>query len=304
MIDKKAYILLVKFGAAGDILRTTPILYRLREEYDLKVIWLVDDNNYDLLSDNPFLFKAIKKSDKESLLKYKFFKVFNLEESKESCDIINAYVNRINGISGVYFNTSTSRIEYTSDLKELFNMSSISILSAEEANELKYFNKFSYQELIFKLFTRKFNGEKYILPENYKKCPILLEGDIAIASSSNGVWPNKNWLFYNELKSVLENDYKLKVNFLPYRKDNVLQHVKDIESHSLLISGDSLPMHITLGLGMKCITIFTCTSPTEIYDYGVQEKIISPRLKEFFYKKEYDINAVNCIKLKDVLNYF
>ena len=47
-------------------------------------------------------------------------------------------------------------------------------------------------------------------------------------------------------------------------------------------------MHFALGTGTPCVSIFTCTSPWEIYDYGIQKKIVSPLLEEFFYKRGYD----------------
>ena len=180
-------------------------------------------------------------------------------------------------------------------------MSIISHLGIDKANELKYNNRKSYQELIFEGLSFKFNKEQYILP-NTNNYPILLEGDIAL-SISDGKWLNKNWLYYNELKNILENDYKLKVNFLP-RRDTIEQHIKDIQSHKYLISGDSLPMHIALGSNIKCLTLFTCTSPWEIYDYNLQEKIISSKLKKYFYQKEYDINATNIISIKEVIDKF
>jgi hypothetical protein len=60
-------------------------------------------------------------------------------------------------------------------------------------------------------------------------------------------------------------------------------------------------MHFALGTKTPCVTLFTCTSPWEIYDYGVQEKIVSPLLEEFFYKRDYDERATTAISLDEVL---
>jgi hypothetical protein len=59
-------------------------------------------------------------------------------------------------------------------------------------------------------------------------------------------------------------------------------------------------MHFALGTRTPCVTLFTCTSPWEIYDYGVQEKIVSPLLEEFFYKRGYDERATTAISLDEV----
>jgi len=69
-----------------------------------------------------------------------------------------------------------------------------------------------------------------------------------------------------------------------------------------LVGGDSLPMHFALGTGTPCVTLFTCTSPWEIYEYGVQKKIISPLLEEFFYKRGHDNRATTAINVDEVLS--
>ena len=49
------------------------------------------------------------------------------------------------------------------------------------------------------------------------------------------------------------------------------------------------------------MSLFTCTSPWEIYGYGIQEKIISPLLEKFFYQRGYDPRATSAISLSEVL---
>jgi hypothetical protein len=61
-------------------------------------------------------------------------------------------------------------------------------------------------------------------------------------------------------------------------------------------------MHFALGSGKPCVTLFTCTSPWEIHDYGIQRKIISPLLEEFFYKRTYDSRATKAIGVDEVLS--
>jgi len=61
-------------------------------------------------------------------------------------------------------------------------------------------------------------------------------------------------------------------------------------------------MHFALGSVTRCVTLFNCTSPWEIYDYGVQKKIVSPLLEEFFYKRGYDNRATTAITVDEVLS--
>jgi hypothetical protein len=55
-------------------------------------------------------------------------------------------------------------------------------------------------------------------------------------------------------------------------------------------------------LEIPCVSIFTCTSPWEIHDYGVQTKIVSPLLEEFFYKRGYDERATTAITVDEVFD--
>lgn len=51
---------------------------------------------------------------------------------------------------------------------------------------------------------------------------------------------------------------------------------------------------------MRCVSLFNCTSPWEIHDYGLQRKIVSPLIKEFFYQREFAERAMSAITLEDV----
>jgi ADP-heptose:LPS heptosyltransferase len=85
-------------------------------------------------------------------------------------------------------------------------------------------------------------------------------------------------------------------------RETLLEHIGDIRNHRYLISGDSLPMHIALGLQIKCLSLFICTSPWEIYDYGVQKKLVSPLLEQHFYKRDFDLKATTSIPLDEVFD--
>jgi ADP-heptose:LPS heptosyltransferase len=141
----------------------------------------------------------------------------------------------------------------------------------------------------------RFNGEQYLLPEPIETS---LSGDVAIAVDAGPIWPMKKWAYYEELKQQLE-DRGLIVNVLP-KRSSLLEHLSDVQNHQCLVGGDSLPMHLALGTETPCVSIFNCTSPWEIYDYGVQKKIVSPLLEEFFYKRGYDKRATTAITVDEV----
>ena len=109
----------------------------------------------------------------------------------------------------------------------------------------------------------------------------------------------KNWAYYDQLKTELEAR-GLRVNVLP-KRPTLIEHLGDVHNHKLLIGGDSLPMHFALGLGVRCVSLFTCTSPWEICDYGIQEKIVSPLLAEYFFKRGFEARATTAISVQEVL---
>ena len=123
---------------------------------------------------------------------------------------------------------------------------------------------------------------------------------MAIAPLAGPVWPMKSWAWYDELQARLAAE-GLRVNVLPSRP-SLLEHLGDVARHQVLVSGDSLPMHLALGLGKRCVSIFNCTSPWEIHDYRLQTKLISPLLGDFFYKRGLDPRATTAISLESVFS--
>jgi hypothetical protein len=126
-----------------------------------------------------------------------------------------------------------------------------------------------------------------------------LQGDIAIAPEAGSVWPMKKWDHYGCLKAELESCGHT-VNVLPTRP-TLLEHLADVRGHRCLVSGDSLPMHLALGSNVKSVGIFNCTSPWEIFEYGLLTKLISPLLGEVFYKRGFDPRATTAVAYEDVL---
>src|SRR5256714_7000356 len=151
--------------------------------------------------------------------------------------------------------------------------------------------------MIFNGLRLSFAGDTYLLPHPKET---RLAGDVAIDADSGKVWPMKEWTHYSELKERLQ-EQGWTVNMLP-KRPSLLEHLADVKNHRCLVGGDSLPMHLALGTGTRCVTLFNCTSPWEIYDYGVQKKVVSPRLEAFFYKRGYDQQATSAISVDEVLS--
>ena len=76
---------------------------------------------------------------------------------------------------------------------------------------------------------------------------------------------------------------------------SLLDYIADINNCDLIVTGDTLCMHIGVALRKKIIAIFGPTSADEIYDYGRIHKIVSRLDCIKCYKRECDCNP-NCMQ--------
>ncbi len=246
--------LIIKLGATGDVVRTTPLLRRLEGP----VSWVTAKSNVPLLEGIGREVRCVSWENRKCVADTTYDLVINLEDDRQTSVFL-------------------SELKF----KQLF----------------EFLNRRIYQELIFEGLGLGFNSETYYLPPAR---PTGLQGDVAVSCTAGPIWPMKKWAYYDELKKELEVQ-GLKVNILESRP-TLLEHLADVQGHRCLVSGDSLPMHLALGSGVRCVSIFTCTSPWEIYGYGLQEKIVSPLLGKFFYKRGYDRSATTAISVQRVMN--
>jgi ADP-heptose:LPS heptosyltransferase len=283
-------VLIIKLGATGDVVRTTPLLRRL----DGAVSWITAENNLALLEGIDRKVRCVSWENRKRVADTIYDLVINLEDDRETSSFLKEL--KFKQLFGAHLN-GDDKLAYTSDSRDWFDLSLISEYGREEADRLKLLNRRTYQELIFKGLGLGFCGEPYYLPAPRRTG---LQGDVAISCTAGPVWPMKKWAYYPELKQELEGQ-GLTVNVLPVRS-SLLEHLSDVRNHRCLVGGDSLPMHFALGTATQCVSLFTCTSPWEIYDYAVQKKVISPLLGEFFYKRGYDERATTAITVKEVFD--
>src|SRR5947207_4843312 len=281
-------VLIIKLGATGDVVRTTPLLRRLAGS----VSWITAQNNLSLLQGIDRELRCVSWENRKRVVDITYDLVINLEDDCQTSEFLNELTFK--QLFGAHLN-GDNQLAYTSNSREWFDLSLISRYGREEADRRKLLNRRTYQELVFDGLGLGFCGERYYLPLPQ---PTGLQGDVAISSTAGPIWPIKKWAYYNELQKELEAQ-DLKVNILEGRP-TLLEHLADVQGHRCLVSGDSLPMHLALGSGVRCVSIFTCTSPWEIYGYGLQEKIVSPLLEKFFYKLGYDRHATTAISVEKV----
>lgn len=288
----KEEILIIKTGAAGDVVRTSALLNLF---HHCSIHWICSNTNSVLLQVPGFKDLNVYTTENlpDSLFQTRFSLLLSLEEEEACAKLANRFST--DRLTGIYWDNG---IQYTNDSAMLFNASIVSTLGKQAADRLKWENQQSYQHLLFSLINKPFQGNPYLItvPVNHTADSVK----IGIEPSVGKRWPNKKWEGYASLQHTLET---LGYNCYVFKhRERLLDYLNDIRQCAYVVSGDTLAMHIALAYNIPCMALFNCTSPTEIYDYGLLTKIVSPSLQEYFYKTTDNLPAQSAITVESVID--
>lgn len=299
-------ILIIKVGALGDVIRTTAILNKFKSD---NVTWFTSEKAKPLLYNNPYIGKIITELSVDEVYKFKYDLVLNMDEEKLCCEIVSNLMQKklakesygfyMKGNSVNYNGVDTSWLDISLSGKFTREKSS-DLRWKNKADELKWLNRRSYENHMFSILGFKFNGEEYVLNCNAS----AIKGLVGIQNPlyRDTKWPMKRWNNYEKLADGIK---KLGYNIRLFGiRENIQDHIKDIAECEYVICEDSLPMQISIALKKPTIALFICTSPYEIYGYGRVTKLVSTKLKEYFYRRDFDSDAANTIPLSLVLDNF
>jgi heptosyltransferase-2 len=281
--------LIIKMGAPGDVVRTTSLLNALEGN----IYWITTAKNKYLLPDGKVNLTVLTMEEAyQSLKGIKFTQVISLEENID-CAKLACKVNTEDFVGICY---SNGKISYTDSSAYWFDMSRVSKLGLKKANELKMQNIFSYQECVFKMISKKFEGEPYCIYADTTKG--IQNKLIGIEKRAGNMWPDKQWWGYDELISRLQDKGNSVKIFT--QQNTIRDYLQDIAECNHIVSGDTLAMHVALAYKKTCTAIFNCTPPQEIYDYGLLRKVISPLLSKYLYSNSFDKEVIESVSVDDV----
>jgi heptosyltransferase-2 len=161
-------------------------------------------------------------------------------------------------------------------------MGLISRFGLEKANELKKANNRTYQDLLFQMLGLEFTRQEYVFPFKNKRPKIPIR--LGIESRAGDRWPMKKWPGYEQLYNSLSS---LDVEFTFFNQRPMLEaYINDVNDCDILLTGDTLCMHLGLALKKRVIALFGPTSADEIFDYGRLTKIVSPAPCVKCYRRE------------------
>jgi len=313
-------ILILKLGAIGDVIRTTPLFTRLKKEYPTaKFYWLtltpeVVPSNVD----------SVLKFNLESILflqELHFDIAINLDKDNEACAL---------------FNNISADDKYGFALKDGFSVPVNQFAEHKFLtgifDDLNQINKKNYLQEIFEICNLKFEGEKYVLsPFEEHSTSWNIDHSKKIVGLNTGcggrwtsrLWPEKYWIKLAEnlisqgyevifLGGELEHDKNQRLSnesggkyFGTFPLKTFINLVSKVD---LVITAVTMAMHITLGLNKKIILFNNIFNKNEFELYGLGE-IIEPDNKCtcFFSAKcknnDYEcMDSLNPNKVLDLVN--
>jgi len=315
-------ILIVKLGAIGDVLRTTAILPGLQKKHGrVEIDWLTAPASREVLERNSYLRRIFIWEERASIGDYDI--VIGLDDEMAACE----FVTQVKAKEKIGVFLEKDKINYTPSA--WFDMSRVSRLGLEQANRLKKKNRQTYQQLMGELLGIGVAPYIFNLSEdeiNYGKAVIekigLPKGKsvVGINTGAGGRWQLKSWGSKPTIELIKrlrdeEGVYSLILGGEAERERNaklaaatgmpeagnhsLRQFASIINQLPLVLSSDSLAMHLAIALRRRVIVFFGPTSAAEIELYGLGRKLQPQMDCLVCYKKKCDFSP-NCMELLSV----
>ncbi len=300
-------ILIIKLAAIGDVIRTTAVLPGLREKFpDCSIAWVTKEESFDILRNNSLIQKVVAiENIKNEFDGEKFDLIISLDDEDDACKLASEIDTK--KIIGAY--AKNGKIAYTEDSSLWFDMGLISKFGKERADRLKAENKRTYQEIMYSILNLKYKKQEPVLVlgrkelesgKKFAKNNGIHDKNIVIGinTGAGGRWQDKK-LSIGETAELIgrlnkienaklllfggpeEKDRNKKIisleknDLIDAGTDNsLLDFASLVNLCDVLVTSDSLAMHIGTALKKKVVAFFYPTSAAEIELYSRGIKII------------------------------
>jgi len=244
----------------GDVFRTTVLLNLFMND---EVTWVTDAAALFLLEQNPYIKHLLVFNEKiESKLRgNRYDVIINLEKEPWICSLVEKVPSVFR--YGYRFNKTREEMDF-------FSKGS-GVMGATDVNKLM---TGSWEQALFFLLGAKWRGESSIL--GYRPSSKITH-DVGFNSHVGPkfplkAWPEKHWRRLEELIFG-------KFTFSKQRHLNDIRRYMDwINSCRLLVTNDSLGLHLGVALGKKVLAMFGPTSPSQVPP-APNLKILTPALE-------------------------
>jgi len=314
-------ILIIKLDAVGDVLRTTSILKPLKKKYPNSYIeWCTRKNSIELFRNNLLVDEVIVFEDDAffRLSAEEFNIVINLDTSKLS----SAIASNASAIEKFgYVLNKKGYVESTSDAAQQW-------LEMSAFDDVKKKNTKSYQQLMYEILNLDLPVERPIIQISSQEKEKISKKDFVKklnpANQTIGLnvgvgtkWPSKGWPI-KRWQELIEKLGDKKFNLLllggPEEVDcikqlsakfentidtgcdnSLLEFAAIVDLCDLVITSDTLALHIATALDKKIVALFGPTSASEIELYESGIKLSSLEDCKCYYRK-YCSEEVSCME--------
>lgn len=309
-------ILIIKLGALGDVLRTTPLLRALHARHrPCHITWVANPEGRALFAGNGLVDRVMTFEPRHLLIleAEAFDDLYCLDKDAEAIALaMKAKAARKLGFAMSPAGTPT-----------IFNDEALYALQLALNDPLKFFhNQKTYQEIIFEAIGLQYNGEEYVLaptPRARAHAEIVAARAgfepaarlIGVNTGCGSVFLTKQWTIegfcdligrvaaeHPDAQCVLmggerEREFNAEImrRLAPLTRpaagrrharlvdsgcDNTLeQFIGIVDLCPIVVSSDSLAMHIAIGLGKAVVAFFGPTCAQEIDLYGRGRKVVT-----------------------------
>ena len=305
-------ILIIKLGAIGDVIRTTPLLHKLKETNPQSEIWWLTltpemiPKIVDVVL--PFSIQSIV-----TIQAVEFDTIYNLDKDKEACALC---------------------FKLTARVKRGFTLKDGKCVPIDEAAQHKYLtgifddlsksNTKSYQQETFEMCGFSFAGEKYIMPEveTYKWKLPQKKKVVGLNTGCGGrwtsrLWPQEYWVsLAKKLKKLgcvtllLGGEQEHKKNLKIAKLSGAIylgyfplyQFTSLVNRCDLVVTAVTMAMHLAIGLEKKIILFNNIFNKNEFELYG-QGEILEPDFEcSCFYSPTCENNCMKYLSVDRVFD--
>jgi heptosyltransferase II len=239
----------------GDVLRTTVILHFFAKD---QVDWLVDEKAAPLLAGNKYISTvwSYNPSVLDALRLISYDTVINFEKMPDICRFAASLNTK--HFYGFLYNGSG----YEMRAQDRNNSPGKLVELSMDLSKKKQ-NKDHWQKILCDAIERKWNGQRYILGYQPKS---LVSCDVGFNWATSSKWMNKSWPMshWKKLEQLLSAKYTV-----TWQRglNSLYEYIDWINSCRLVVTSDSLGLHICLALNKNVVALFGPTSVAEIYLY-------------------------------------
>jgi ADP-heptose:LPS heptosyltransferase len=325
-------LLIVKLDAAGDVLRSTSILPAYKQANPgLSIWWVTENSSKPLLEKNPYIdvLLGVDALLPVTLASVTFARAYNFDMSRKAAAILAVANSPVKKGFGLSPEGSVVPLEPTGE--EWFEMGLF--------DTVKRANQKTYQAHLFKLGGLTYQGEEPQLALTNKELAWAKEFAhknklskfkkiVGFNIGSGGRWPMKRWrldgfawlakalkkkypkvgiLLYGgpeERELMPELSKQLKGLVLPTGTENTLRQFASLVGLAdVMVTGDTLALHVAIALEKRTVAYFGPTSDVEIDLYGRGEKVVPRKPCQCYYQNQctQKISCMDNLEEKDML---